>query len=191
MTDLRNLAKRRYRESEDRQQTIDTTRRLAVLFFFGLGGTLATAMVAETVARRLIGSAVEKIKHGLRDDNGVVAIEAAILFPILLLLFMGAMTLMQGMHQRMTAQFVAQASAAVGRTILNTPNNGGLPAIQQAAQAVFSANQPLFMFGAQASLDSVTLDANNNVVVSVTATSSPLFPLSGIGNMTASVTATD
>lgn len=66
MTNLRELAKRRYREGEIRQRKIDTTRRLVAAFGLGLAATFATAMAAETTARWLIGQSVEKIKHGLR-----------------------------------------------------------------------------------------------------------------------------
>lgn len=122
------------------------------------------------------------------DESGVAAVEAAIVMPVVLVMFCGAMVLAQAMNQKTTVTFVAGASAAAGARVL--AQQGNLSQVQQAAQQVFSANAGLWLFGAQASLQSVTL-SGNNVVVTVSASSSPIFPLPGFGTLTATATATD
>jgi Flp pilus assembly protein TadG len=126
-----------------------------------------------------------------RDERGAVAVEFAIVFPVMLACCMGTLVTWQAMQQRSTAAYVAQACAAIGRGILNQQNNGGLPAVQAAAQQVFSANAGLWLFNASPQLASVTLDGNGDVVCTVTATSSPIVPVPGISQLSASVTAAD
>jgi hypothetical protein len=50
--------------------------------------------------------------------------------------------------------------------------------VQTTAQQIFNANAGLWMFSAAPVLQSVVLDANNNLVDTVTASSVPLFEIS-------------
>lgn len=125
-----------------------------------------------------------------RDTRGVAAIEAAIVMPVVLFAFLGAFTIMQAMNLRSTTAFVAQACANAGARVLSQQNNGGLPAVQAAAQSVFTANNGLWIFGATPTLGTVTINGSN-VQVTVTASGPPLFPMPGLSTLSASVTATD
>jgi len=123
-----------------------------------------------------------------KDESGVAAVEAAIVMPVVLVMFCGAMVLAQAMNQKTTVAYVAEACAMAGARVL--AQGGNQTQIQAAAQSVFDGNSGLWIFGAQPSLQSVTLNGNN-VVVTVASTSAPIFPLPGFGTLAATATATD
>lgn len=124
-----------------------------------------------------------------QNVEGVAAVEFAIIAPVFIALIAGATVIFQAEQQKSTATFVAQASAAAGARAL--AQGGALAQVQNAAQQVFTSNSQLWIFGATPSLQSVTLDVNNNVAVTVTATSSPVIPLPGFMTLSATSTATD
>ncbi|HUI12992.1 MAG TPA: TadE/TadG family type IV pilus assembly protein [Xanthobacteraceae bacterium] len=129
-----------------------------------------------------------RMKRFSSDESGVAAVEAAIVMPVVLVMFCGAMVLAQAMNQKTTVAYVAEACAMAGARVL--AQGGNQTQIQAAAQSVFDGNSGLWIFGAQPSLQSVTLNGNN-VVVTVASTSAPIFPLPGFGTLAATATATD
>jgi Flp pilus assembly protein TadG len=124
----------------------------------------------------------------IRDDHGTVAIEAAIVFPVLLAFMFGCTVIFQMEQQRSTAAYVAQACASAAARVLA---QGNMTLAQTEAQKIFDANAALWIFGASPSLGDVTSSDGVMVSCTVSSTSNPVMPLPGLGALSASVTATD
>lgn len=120
-----------------------------------------------------------------RADDAVVAIEAAICFPVLLLLVLGCFQVAAMEMQAMATAFTAEACAASGARALAQQQSP-----QAACEAVYSANAALFLFGSVPTLGSVTVNGQQ-VTATVSATMPVLFPITGLGPLTSSTTATD
>jgi Flp pilus assembly protein TadG len=132
------------------------------------------------------------------DVRGVVAIEAAIVFPILIAFAIGAFDLWQASSQRTAVVTTAGNIAAIGGRALKTSGpTGARAAVQSAYDANISAG--LFTAGSVPSLGVVSvLDANGQetsdpaaavaVAVTVSADCVPLFPVPGVSMFHASVT---
>jgi Flp pilus assembly protein TadG len=124
----------------------------------------------------------------IRNDHGTVAIEAAIVFPVLLAFMVGCVVIFQAEQQRSTAAYVAQACASAAARVLAL---GNMTLAQAEAQKIFDANAALWIFGASPSLGDVTSSDGVMVSCTVSSTSNPAMPLPGMGILSASVTATD
>lgn len=66
MSDLRNLAKRRYREHDLRQVQIERARRFASAFLFGMAITLLVVMSIGTVVQMMARPITTPIERGLK-----------------------------------------------------------------------------------------------------------------------------
>jgi Flp pilus assembly protein TadG len=124
----------------------------------------------------------------IRDDQGAVAIEAAIIFPVLLAFTIGCVVIFQAEQQRSTAAYIAQACASAAARVLA---QGNMTEAQAEAQQIFNANAGLWIFGASPSLGDVTSSDGVMVSCTISSTSNPVMPLPGLGALSASVTATD
>ena len=186
--DLRDLARSRWREAHEHEARMATRRRLITAFMFGLGATLATAMAAETAVQWYVRASVEKIKQGLRDPNGVVAVEAAIILPVFLLAVGFAFDLWEVESLNSGASFTAQSAAATGGRLLNQ-KAGAIDNATNAATASYRANAGTIFFStATPTLGSIfAYDAGGNMTgddaaavslgVSVSVTAPCWFPL--------------
>lgn len=121
-----------------------------------------------------------------RDRQGVVAVEAAICFPVMLLLVLGTFQVGAMILQTMATNFTAEACAAAGARALAQQQSA-----QAACEAVYSANAGLFIMGSSPTLGSVTVNGQT-VTATVTAQMAAMFPILGLPkSLTATATATD
>jgi uncharacterized BrkB/YihY/UPF0761 family membrane protein len=66
MSDLRDLAKQRYREHDLRQIQIERARRFASAFLFGMAITLLVVMSISAVAQMFARPVTSQIERGLK-----------------------------------------------------------------------------------------------------------------------------
>jgi hypothetical protein len=148
----------------------------------------ATVSARRNVVKAAWGNIVQIVRDFRRDRNGVAAIEAAIIFPVLLAFTIGCIVIFQAEQQRSTAAYIAQACASAASRVLAV---GNMSEAQAEAQKIFDSNSALWIFGASPSLGDVTSSDGVMVSCTVSSTSNPVMPLPGLGILSASVTATD
>lgn len=94
-----------------------------------------------------------------KDQCASIAVEFAILAPLLATMAGGLLVVIQGQNLNNASTFAAQSSAAVGARQLKQ-QLGAIAAATSADQTTFTADQSIFTLGASGSIVSITaLDA--------------------------------
>lgn len=113
------------------------------------------------------------MKRFLADTRGVIAVEFAILMPVVLLAIGFGIAIAQKQSLRANTNFVAQAAALAG---------------QSQVQTIVDANAPLFLPGWTYTLN-VVVNSNNTFTVTLASVEPALWPIAG-DNVTATATVT-
>jgi Flp pilus assembly protein TadG len=131
----------------------------------------------------------ERIRAMVRNADGTVAIEAALVFPVLLAMFIGSMTLWQLAELKSNVRFIAQSAAYAAAVVLNS--QGGNPdAATAKAQEVIAANVGIFLTPTTVNPAEITF-ADGLITVALTAQQDALIGLIVTGPLTSTASATD